>query len=91
MVLKEAIARKQPVQANEANMRMSYQMGMRGRSAKCKKSVMMYGALGKKINHKNPGKINTHQRPERDEYRAAAQMLNKYGIQAKNKFQIKFL
>jgi hypothetical protein len=53
--------------------------------------VIIYGALGKKINHNMPGKMVTHQRPVRDEYSAADQMLSKYGIQAKNRFQIKFL
>ena len=77
MVLRDAIARKQPVQANVASMRMSYQIGTPGRFARCRKSVMIYGPLGKKINHKNPGKIITHQRPDLEAYKAAAQKLNK--------------
>ena len=48
----ETIPDSRPVKANEKMSRVSYQTGKLSVGFRCKRSVMIYGALGKKSNHR---------------------------------------
>src|SRR5213076_1366048 len=86
MIRSDTTARKHPVHAKEMISPMSYHQVRCGVSNKCLKSVTMYGALGKNMNHIAASSAINPRRRERDSTSASTPIAHQYGIHARNRF-----